>query len=83
MIELPSTRSLSIKDGKNVVRVKAVSDIDTSSECIDVIYDIVATVQIICTKMNSYFGKKVKIENFEKFPRDKKWLEICRSFSRS
>lgn len=61
MIELPPTSSLSLKDG--FTRVKAFTNIETNSEGIDVIYDIVATVQLVCAKMNSYFGKKVKIEN--------------------
>lgn len=60
---MPSTEAL-VKDFKNITRVSTMPNIVAplkNSEVIEQIYDIVEVLQEICTNMNSYFGKKVKI----------------------
>jgi gustatory receptor len=62
MIEIPMTDLLA-KDFKNVMKLQtSAKDVlpIKAHEVIDQIYDIVEILQEICSKLNSFFGKKVK-----------------------
>lgn len=61
MIELPSAPMMQVK---NLTRVSSSANIANSTDFVENIYEIVETIQKICSNMNSYFGKKVKLENF-------------------
>lgn len=63
MIELPSNSS-KLTQTRNLAPTSICANIiipsATKADIIENIYDVVEIIQKICTKMNSYFGKKVK-----------------------
>jgi hypothetical protein len=63
MTDLPIRANVSSKEMKNLSRLSALTNIivphSSKIDIIENLYDMVETIQKICTKMNSYFGKKV------------------------
>lgn len=63
MIELPtSSIAIPLKEMNVKSEVKVVVPHSTKADFIESAYEIAEILQKICSKMNSYFGKKVRIK---------------------
>lgn len=65
MIEIPTTPTLFIKESRKIKRINTLPYIVKpfdSEAVVENIHEIVVELQKICSLMNSYFGKKVKID---------------------